>query len=93
MPARNLHHNSVKTALIKDNWNVTHDPLSLKWGIKYLYVDLGAEKLLTAEKGTSKIAVEVKSFTGLSEMRELEVAIGQYLVYNDSLAESPIIVI
>ena len=87
MLARDSHHNSVKTALIKDSWKITHDPLSLKWGIKDMYVDLGAEKLLAAEKGTSKIAVEVKSFTGLSEMRELEVAIGQYIVYHDVLAE------
>ena len=52
-----------------------------------MYVDLGAEQLLAAEKGKRKIAVEVKSFTGASEMNDLEKAIGQYVVYHDVLAE------
>jgi XisH protein len=50
-----------------------------------MYVDLGAEQLLAAEKDTRKIAVEVKSFGGLSEMDDLEKAIGQYVVYHDVL--------
>jgi hypothetical protein len=49
--------------------------LHLRWGLKDRYVDLGAERLLAAEKGTRKIAVEVKSFLGLSEMEDLERAI------------------
>jgi hypothetical protein len=48
-------------------------------------VDLGAEQLLAAEKDTRRIAVEIKSFVGLSEMDDLEKAIGQYVVYHDVL--------
>jgi len=48
-------------------------------------VDLGAERLFAAEKGQRKIAVEIKSFVGLSEMEDLEQAIGQYVVYHDVL--------
>ncbi len=50
MPARDRYHHSVKIALIKDGWKITHDPLRLKWGVKDMYVDLGAEQLVTAEK-------------------------------------------
>jgi hypothetical protein len=87
MPAKDIYHNCVKNALIKDDWRITHDPLSLKWGKKDMYVDLGAEQLLAAERGERKIAVEIKSFTGLSEMSDLEKAIGQYIVYHDVLAQ------
>jgi len=51
-----------------------------------MFVDLGAERLLAAEKGQRKIAVEIKSFVGLSEMADLEQAIGQYVVYREVLA-------
>ncbi|MBC6478404.1 MAG: XisH family protein [Hormoscilla sp. GM7CHS1pb] len=87
MPAKDFYHDCVKNALIKDGWTITHDPLSLKWGKKDMYVDLGAEQLLAAEKDARKIAVEIKSFMGLSEMNDLEKAIGQYIVYHDVLAE------
>jgi hypothetical protein len=51
-------------------------------------VDLGAEHLLAAEKDQRKIAVEVKSFLGPSEMADLEQAIGQYTVYHDVLSRA-----
>ncbi|NEP21643.1 XisH family protein [Moorena sp. SIO3I6] len=87
MPAKDIYHDCVKNALIKDGWTITDDPLSLKWGKKDMYVDLGAEQLLAAERAERKIAVEIKSFMGLSEMNDLEKAIGQYIVYHDVLAE------
>ena len=59
---------------------ITHDRLHVRWGKKDMYVDLGAEQILAAEKGSRKIAVEVKSFLGLSEVADLEQAIGQYTV-------------
>ncbi|MCW3094395.1 MAG: XisH protein [Chthonomonadaceae bacterium] len=46
-----------------------------------MYVDLGAERLLAAERGTEKIAVEIKSFVGTSTLTELHNALGQYQVY------------
>ena len=87
MPAKDIYHDCVKNALIKDSWTITHDPLSLKWGKKDMYVDLGAEQLLAAERSERKIAVEIKSFMGLSEMSDLEKAIGQHIVYHDVLAQ------
>jgi hypothetical protein len=85
MPARDAFHNTVKQALIKDGWTVTHDPLRLVWGKREFFVDLGAERLLAAEKGGDRIAVEVKSFLGPSDMRELETAIGQFIIYESVL--------
>jgi hypothetical protein len=56
MPAKDIFHNAVKNALIKDGWTITHDPLRLTWGGKDMYVDLGAERLLAAEKAGQQIA-------------------------------------
>ena len=88
MPARDLYHDSIKKALIKDGWTITHDLLRLKWGIKDMYVDLGSERLLTAEKAGQKIAVEVKSFVGASEIADVENALGQYFVYRAVMART-----
>jgi hypothetical protein len=87
MPAKDLYHSTVKNALIKDAWVITHDPLMLKLGKKDFYVDLGASQLLAAEKTDHKIAVEIKSFTGRSDINDLEKALGQYILYQDVLAE------
>lgn len=87
MPARDLYHDAVKTALVKDGWTITHDPLTLRWGRKDLFVDLGAEKLLAAEKAGRRIAVEIKSFLGRSEVEDLKNALGQYILYRDIMSE------
>lgn len=50
MPARDIYHNSVRNALEKDNWQITKDPFIIQWGTRDLYIDLGAEKLIAAEK-------------------------------------------
>ena len=85
MPARDKVHHAVKNALVKDGWEITHDPLHLEWGPRDLYFDLGAEKLFAAEKEGRKIAVEVKSFIGASDMADLEQALGQYVLYRSKL--------
>lgn len=87
MPAKDLYHNTVKTALIKDGWTITDDPLSLEVGGRDLFVDLGAEKLLVADRGSQKIAVEVKSFISSSPVKDLENALGQYILYEDIIAQ------
>jgi hypothetical protein len=85
MPAKDIFHDCCKVALIKDGWNISHDPYNLKVGKKDLFIDLGAEKLLAADKGTEKIVVEIKSFVSPSEIRDLEVALGQYVLYQNVL--------
>ncbi len=82
MPARDIYHAAVKNALVKDGWTITHDPIRLRLRRgKNLFVDLGAERLLAAERGTEKIAVEVKSFLRASDMKDLEDAVGQFVLY------------
>lgn len=82
MPARDIYHSTVRTALIKDGWTVTHDPFRIRLSRgRNLFVDLGAEQMLAAERETEKIAVEIKSFTRPSEMKDLEDALGQFVLY------------
>ena len=87
MPAKDVYHDVVRAALEKDGWVITDDPFRLKIGTKDLYVDLGAEKLLAAQKGKEKIAVEVKSFLSPSPIYDLESALGQFILYYDILEE------
>lgn len=86
MPAKDTYHKQMKNALIKDGWTITHDPLLIRLTKKKLYVDLGAERIIAAERGTEKIAVEVKSFTRPSDMKDLEEALGQCMLYSRLLA-------
>ncbi len=85
MPAKDIYHNTVRTALEKDGWTRTNDPLTLKIGKRTLNVDLGAEKLFAAEKQGRKIAVKLKSFVSASPVNDLEEAVGQYIIYEDIL--------
>jgi hypothetical protein len=78
---------TVKRALQKDGWTITHDPFPMQIGRKRLSADLGAERLINAEKGTKKIVVEVKSFVGRSDVKDLEQAFGQYVLYRQVLNE------
>ncbi len=85
MSRRDTHHQAVKNALIKDGWTITDDPLRIRYGGVDFFVDLGAEKLLAAEKEGQRIAVEIKSFIGASEISEFYIALGQYLSYRTAL--------
>ncbi len=80
--ARDKYHDIVKLALQKDGWKVTHDPLFVKLDeVTTVQVDLGAERLLAAEKGDEKIAVEIKSFLGYSPITNFYHALGQFELY------------
>ena len=81
MPARDLYHDAVKNALVKDGWTITHDPFIVEIEGDRLNIDLGAERVIAAEKGTRKIAVEIKTFGGPSPMADMERALGQYVLY------------
>lgn len=70
---------------MKDGWTITHDPYTLPSGRRNLYVDLGAERLIGAERRGEMIAVEVKSFLRTSEVADLEDALGQFVLYRASL--------
>lgn len=87
MPARDKYHDIVRNALIKDCWIITDDPFSLKIGERDAFIDIGAEKLFTAEKEGRKIGGEVKSFIGNSAIADLQNALGQFIFYQDFLLE------
>ncbi len=87
MPQRDLYHDAFRRALEKDGWRITHDPLPLTFGRHNLFVNLGADRPLGAEKQGRKIAVEAKSFRGVSEMTDLERALGQFVLYRFLLSD------
>lgn len=87
MPAKDLYHENVVHALQKDGWTITDDPLKLKAGGINTCVDLGAERtLIGAERGTERIAAEIKSFLSRSQIADLQQAIGQFFFYKPWLA-------
>ena len=79
--AKDIYHYNVRTALEKDGWIITDDPLTLQFGSRGVFVDLGAKKLLAAEREGQTIAVEIKSFVGKSPVKDWENAIGQFTLY------------
>lgn len=86
--ARDVFHQQVKKALIKDGWLITHDPLTIRISeVIKLQIDLAAESAIAAEKDSIKIAVEIKSFINDSDISAFHTALGQYLNYCQALEE------
>ena len=89
MPAKDIYHQPFVRALVKDGWTVTHDPLIIPFGKRDLLVDIGAERLVAAERNGERIAVEIKSFVSRSAVQDLKEALGQFVLYTDALDDSP----
>lgn len=89
MSAKDKYHEHVKEALIKDGWEITDDPYVLQYekGKERYEIDFGAEKIFAAQKGSQKIAVEVKSFLSGSVLYDYHSAVGQYMNYKINLDE------
>ncbi|WP_434687653.1 element excision factor XisH family protein [Pseudanabaena minima] len=86
MSAKDIYHDVVKTALQKDGWQITDDPLILTFIPKrQLKIDLGAERLIGAKKENQYIAVEIKTFLAPSSLSEFHAALGQFLNYRLAL--------
>lgn len=54
MSKRDLFHYAVRHALERDGWTITDDPLRIEWGGATIKIDLGAERLLAAEREGEK---------------------------------------
>ncbi|MEM9215993.1 MAG: XisH family protein [Cyanobacteria bacterium P01_F01_bin.150] len=88
MPAKDIFHQAVRHALEKDGWTITDDPLLIDLSEVKVFIDLGAERLIAAERGNEEIAVEVKSFVGGSTISEFHTALGQFINYRLFLRRS-----
>ncbi|NJM73259.1 MAG: hypothetical protein HC862_25750 [Scytonema sp. RU_4_4] len=54
MPTIDIYYDTIKNTFIKDDWTITHDPLGIRLARgRNLFVDLGAERLLPAERSSS----------------------------------------
>ncbi len=87
MPARDIFHYEVRHALEKEGWTITHDPLFIRSGGVPFHIDLGIEKVIAAEKDGSRIAVEIKSFSGSSVITDFHGALGQFRNYRLALQD------
>ena len=88
--ARDLFHQVVRKALEADEWIITHNPFMLKSGGLRMEVDLAAEQIFAADRGTEQIVVEVKSFIGKSKLNDFYAAKGQYDIYRRGLRKEGI---
>ncbi len=84
MSRRDKYHPVVKHALIREGWTITHDPYYFEADPR-LSTDVGAEKMIAAERDLEKIIVKVKRVLKESQVSELEKAIGQYGIYHEFL--------
>ena len=89
MPAKDLYHDSFVRALRKDGWTITDDPLFLNIADTDLLIDLGAERIVAAERENERIAIEIKSFLSKSAVQDLKEAAGQFVLYEEALKRSP----
>lgn len=62
MPKKDKFHQVVEIALRKDGWEITDDPLFITVGGVDMLIDLGAERLLAAEKQARKLPLRLRVF-------------------------------
>ena len=85
MPTKDSTHDVVKIAMLKEGWPITHDPYFVRFGDIDFFIDLGAEKVIAAEKDGEKIAIEIKTFSSPSPMTDFHAALGQFMNYRLAL--------
>lgn len=84
--AKDRFHNAVRTALEKEAWTIIADPYEVSVGDVDFEIDLAAD-MLAAERNGDKIAVEIKSFIGRSNVSDFHTALGQFINYQLALEE------
>lgn len=85
--AEDFFHDLVKRALQQEGWQIVADPLRLEWEEVKLEIDLAADRVVAADRGNEKIAVEIKSFLGQSTVYSFHGAVGQFISYRTILNE------
>lgn len=81
MARRDIIHNAVRNALVKDGWEITADPYRIIYKDATLEADMKADKLIVATRENRSIVIEVKSFLQPSFIHEFLAACGQYQAY------------
>lgn len=77
MSAKDFYHSIVLRALAADGWIISHDPFTINYGGREVFVDIGAEQTtIGASKSGIKLAIEVKSFLSTSAITDLHRALG-----------------
>ncbi|MDY6900616.1 MAG: XisH family protein [Cyanobacteriota bacterium] len=84
--AKDRFHDAVRTALEKQGWIIIADPYEVSVGDVDFEIDLAAD-MLAAERNGEKIAVEIKSFIGRSNVSDFHTALGQFINYQLALEE------
>ncbi len=90
MPAFDVCHDQIVSALQKEGWQVDHRQMQLKLGERAIFIDVRATRSVN---GSSQqiLLVEIKCFADRdSTTRELYTAIGQYVIYRAMLYERKI---
>jgi hypothetical protein len=85
--AKDIIHLPVKKAIAKAGWTVTHDQYTVQFAEFTMYADLAAERVIAAQRGKDKIAIEIKSFVKRSAVQDVRDALGQYVMYHAYLAK------
>jgi hypothetical protein len=81
LPRKDAYHDIVKTALLKDGWQITDDPFLIGFRGTLLFADLGAEKTTGFSQHRSKVSIEIKVLDEPARFAKFECAVGQYVVY------------
>ena len=89
MPAKDFYHDSVRDALVRDGWTITHDPFTIPSSPGADFAYPGADRALAAEKGDREIVVDVMSFSENSVLRNLYQALGRYAIDHSLLGRAP----
>jgi hypothetical protein len=71
MPTQDLYHDTVRDALRKDGWRITHTALLLKARAASSAGELWEGPWLIADKDERKVAVAVNSFVGRSNSADI----------------------
>jgi hypothetical protein len=85
MARKDLYHDIVKVALVKEGWVILKEHLDISVGRIGLFADLEAEAVYVAERKGEKIAVEIKTFRGQSLVTNMHEALGKYEMYEVAL--------
>lgn len=85
--AKDIIHEPVKAAIEKAGWRITNDQYTVQFAEFTMYADLAAERVIAAQRGNDKIAVEIKSFVKRSPVQDIRDALGQYMMYRAYLTK------